>query len=469
MASTYVQFPGIPGTSQKPGRAAWIEVLSYRDTTNTPKVEPGPPEPPGLLTPEPAPPSRPDPLRGGQLTVRKELDAASKPLHDAQGIRHFDKVVIEVAQFDAATQKEAVHTTRTYLEVYLVRMNVTSTHEELLLSYSRLEWTKSKAGEADASKEPSKPPQSPPAGTPERAFLQVPGIPGEVKEAPHSGWIGLLNVELHPSGAGVGRQMVNDRGRPSHVEPAPTSAHGALTVTKRTDSATSKLRAAFEAQTHFALLVVDIPHASGTHRLTLQNALIVTIQTRSTPTRPPALGPQPIQEVITLSYDRVERDLQAPPRKPAAHPVTRANMLAVSERSTINLRPPKFFELALPVLSGENGKRIYPPLGATLRLTSQRGYDRSYSAAEGMVTDDDYCSFRFYDISEKATDELFTATLEAGGETETIFKDRRVATYIQAARKKGDYETAFSPADGKQTAPRGDELLPSADTEAGAA
>lgn len=317
------------------------------------------------------------------------------------------------------------------------------------------------------------------------AYFRFPGISSETKDPRRADWIELSAVEL----------TVDRNSQPN--------ARRDMRISKPLESATPRLFEALTGKKRFPTVVIEFERPSRRGggevyaSLTLEDVVIerreVFMPSRSSQDSHTRSDDGEQGERLTLSFarQRLEHEdaanavddawatsattgtraafqQEAPAaKKPAPRAVTRANATAATEHSTINLRPPKFFELALPILTGENGKRIYPPATATLRLTSQRGYNRSYDVSDGMITDDQYCSFRFYDISEKAIDELFTATLESGGETELIFKDRRVATYIQAARKTGRYETTFAepPVGQAQPPPRDELLAPAAGSE----
>ena len=127
-------------------------------------------------------------------------------------------------------------------------------------------------------------------------------------------------------------------------------------------------------------------------------------------------------------------------------PVVRARREAQELHSTLVLRVDKYFELALPVLPGDDeGGRPYPPPDAILRLVSKGGYECVVAIAKGVCTEDEYCSIRFCDIDESYGDDEFTATLEWDDERETIFRDKRIATFISAARDRGEYEPPFGP------------------------
>ena len=133
-------------------------------------------------------------------------------------------------------------------------------------------------------------------------------------------------------------------------------------------------------------------------------------------------------------------------------PVVRARASAADERSTLVLRPPQFFELALPIIGAdehdetEEGHRaVYPPSGSVLKLTSANGYEREYRISQGVCTGDGFCSFRFYDIDKSQADDPFTATLVWNDGREVIFENKRIARYIAAARNNEEYEPIFGP------------------------
>lgn len=133
-------------------------------------------------------------------------------------------------------------------------------------------------------------------------------------------------------------------------------------------------------------------------------------------------------------------------------PVVRAHRSAASERSTLVLRPPQFFELALPIIGADERdeteaghQAVYPPNSSTLRLTSASGYEQEYRISQGVCTGDGFCSFRFYDIDESYSDDQFTATLVWNDGREVIFENKRIATYIAAARRDEKYEPTFGP------------------------
>ena len=126
-------------------------------------------------------------------------------------------------------------------------------------------------------------------------------------------------------------------------------------------------------------------------------------------------------------------------------PVVRARPEDMALHSTLNLRLDKFFELALPVLDGDDDDdgHAYPPPGAIIRLVSEGGYECVMEVDKGVRTDDEYCSFRFCDIDESYRDDAFSATLEWEDERETIFRYKRISTFVSAARQRGDYEPTF--------------------------
>lgn len=114
----------------------------------------------------------------------------------------------------------------------------------------------------------------------------------------------------------------------------------------------------------------------------------------------------------------------------------------------------RFFELALPVIEGgdDDDDGPFPPPEARLRLTSKRGYEQEIPVSEGVRTDDDFCSFRFYDVSAKFPDDEFTAALVWDDGERVLFEDQPIARHITAARTKKGYVPPFP-----KRAPRKDE------------
>jgi type VI secretion system secreted protein VgrG len=103
---------------------------------------------------------------------------------------------------------------------------------------------------------------------------------------------------------------------------------------------------------------------------------------------------------------------------------------------------PKFAEVAVPVLPGDDGREDYPPQHGKITLRSNKGYSRTLSLSEGVRKDDGFCSFRFYGMDDSMQSHLFTATIRGKDHTETLFEDCRLYTYVEHAEKKGDYEVA---------------------------
>lgn len=278
-------------------------------------------------------------------------------------------------------------------------------------------------------------------------YLELPGIAGDVKGDVHDKWFLLEGFTI----TNIARRKLDPKERDQAID---------VTVVRKSDAISPTLMAAQGRQ--FDEASIDSVRFSETARLVLVDAAIARFQGsadrgqgamdtidlharahRFESPRPP-LAPGGPGGAGAPGGPTGPVTMNQPPVRPASHPVVRAHNFAVNEHSTINLRPERFVEIALPVLLGDGGARVYPPSGAVLRLASNRGYERRVAVSGGMVTNDEFCSLRFYDVSEKSTDELFTATLENNGKSETIFRDRPIATYIVAARQNGKYETAFA-------------------------
>ncbi|MCC6361187.1 MAG: type VI secretion system tube protein Hcp [Phycisphaerales bacterium] len=413
--TSFMQIPGFQGDSTDPEHVGWIEIVSFK----TEKRD-------GV--------SGEDKRRIAR--VQKRRDGASEAL--------LTRGVVEYASitFDVADAKGSERITLQNVELWRVFTKAVGSDahaepgEELEFVFQTAvfeghnPWKK--APRANSTALP-------------QLFLSIPGIAGAATDPAHRGWIELKRiVRLTADGTSLPKFM--DRGqRFPQVVRAVEAASGSLSVLKFRDAASDALQQALLANREFDVVILDHVHLGTTRRFQFENVRLTQFSRSSADEaiiRKPA---ERAGDEFTLIYDRYQRRPPPSGKAPTVHPVARAHAAATTERTTINLRPPKFFELALPVLTGEGGKRIHPPTDAVLRLVSNRGYDRSVPIAKGMITEDGFCSIRFDDISEKATDELFTATLVRGLEIETIFKDRRVATYVAAARKNGPYEPAFPP------------------------
>ncbi len=425
---SFLQLAGAAGGSTDPAHSGWCDVLTFSVAETAEVVEPG------LGPRKLANPSR-------RLKLTKPADGASSELKAA---REWDSIVLETVEEKTTREIKFDHAVVVSVQQKLkadgqAKMWV----EEVEFSYDRVTETSTKTPTGTQ-------PGEAPAPSPARLFLQVPGIAGVSKDPAHAGWIDLTALEsldAHP--VKTVEEQWGDKRQPV-VVPVSDDQSGELTVSKPNDADSPKLLDAFQSRQHFDWIVVDIVTKDGSQQIRLEDVVEVMYGEQKDHS----------SQLVRFSYARHQAaPATKPGKKPSHHPVARANSTAATERSTINLRPPRFFELALPILKGDNGKRRYPPADANLHLTSQKGYDQSRPISEGMITDDQYCSFRFYDISEKNLDELFTATLERSGEKETIFKDRKAATYIRAARKTGKYEAAFPPGGDAQSGAQRDELL----------
>jgi hypothetical protein len=104
-----------------------------------------------------------------------------------------------------------------------------------------------------------------------------------------------------------------------------------------------------------------------------------------------------------------------------------------------------YFEIALLVIPADPGTQDsvdYPPAGGTLLLESDHGYSQSQSISAGTCNNDGCCSFRFADLDDHQQD-LFTATVQNGDDSQIVFKGRRIFSFIEKARNENPYEPAF--------------------------
>jgi len=284
-------------------------------------------------------------------------------------------------------------------------------------------------------------------------FLSVSGVAGESTAPGHQGWIDAVEFRVAEDELSASRFSVDS-------SPAKPPLLPIVHVRIIDGKYIPALAEAFQSKKHSALVQVE-EASDGATRYILNDAWITRFEADA----------KRRHWVTFESKQNIKTELApSKPAKPASHPVVRSNSSAATERSTINLRVPKFYELALPVLTSATGARIHPPLNGELHLTSNKGYREVRPIAAGMITDDQYCSFRFYDITEKQIDDLFTAELQTKSGVETIFKDRRIATYIQAARTNSEFEATFAPGpQASQASDAHDELLPPAAGSDGAA
>lgn len=410
----YMQIPEIPGDSTDPAHPGWIEILSFRTETRDDGTIPAPRK---------------------FARVQKRKDAASEPLHSI-GI-----VDVESITVDLVDQRASERITLRRVELRRVSTKAVEADsfaepgDELEFSYESAEYGLRRPSQQPAPAKSSAPPQ---------LFLSVPGIAGTATDPSHRQWIELKRIlSLTADGSSHPKQNTSDR-IPT-LERSKEADSGTIRLLKYRDDATDALQRALAATRIIEVVTLDVAHAGVLRRFQFEKVELIQVTRSSADEKAIRNRTDPSGDEVTFIYERLRREPPPSVKRPTAHPVARAHAAALTEQTTINLRPPKFFELALPVLSGEGGKTIYPPSDAAVRLVSNRGYDRRFPVSAGMTTPDGFCSFRFHEISEKATDELFTATLERGAEIETIFKDRRVATYIAAARKNGPYEPAFPP------------------------
>lgn len=412
--NSYMQIPGISGDSTDPAHPGWIEILSFRTETRQ-DAQAGPAR--------------------KFAWVQKRKDAASEPLHSIPFV-DYESIAIDLVD---PRGSERITLRRVELRrVFTKAVEADSFAEpgdELELSYESAEY---------GPHQPHRKPAPAKSAAPPQLFLSVPGIAGTASEPAHRQWIELKRIlSLAADGSSHPKQDASNR--ITTLQRSKEADSGTIRLLKYPDDATDALQRALAATRTFEAVTLDVVHAGALRRFQFEKVSFVQVTRSSADEKAIRDRTDPAGDEVVFIYERLKRQLPPSGKKPTTHPVARAHAAAPAERTTINLRPPKFFELALPVLSGDGGKTVYPPADAAVRLVSDRGYDRRYPISAGMTTPDGFCSFRFHDISEKATDELFTATLERGTEVETIFKDRRVATYIAAARKNGPYEPAFPP------------------------
>ncbi|GMU84064.1 MAG: hypothetical protein AMXMBFR47_39340 [Planctomycetota bacterium] len=413
--TSFMQLPGFQGDSTDPEHVGWIEIVSFKAEKRDG-------------------PSGEDKRRIAR--VQKRRDGASERL--------LTERVVDYASvmFDVADAKGMERITLQNVELWRVFTKAVGSDghaepgEELEFVYETAVFGGHKPWKRAPSANSTALPQ---------LFLSMPGIAGAATDPAHRAWIELKRILRLTADGSSHPKFLHTGPRFPQVVRAVEAASGSLSVLKFRDAASDALQQALLANREFDVVILDHVHVGTTRRFQFEKVRLTQFSRSSADEaiiRKPA---ERAGDEFTLIYDRYQRRPPPSGKAPTVHPVARAHAAATTERTTINLRPPKFFELALPVLTGEGGKRIHPPTDAALRLVSNRGYDRSVPIAKGMITEDGFCSIRFDDISEKATDELFTATLVRGLEIETIFKDRRVATYIAAARKNGPYEPAFPP------------------------